>query len=345
MKRVKEEISDVEDKENQSSPEIGRTKRVKYSPNGTQTSSSFLSDKIPIVEKSDSIENLVKPLVNPLQESSVSANGFNSLLQSLNYNYNEKYSKCTEEIKQIKKLLVNSKEQGRYSSGGEAHELPIDVNLYVNNYGQVTLPLNKQKGEDLVKICSQAPFGLNLETIVDKKVRDTFQLNPDQFEIRNTNWNHQMSILVRRVAQELGCNCSVEAKIYKLLLYKKGGHFLKHMDTEKEKNMFGTLVIQLPSEYEGGDLVVYDGSNKTVFDFGKINGKSKTSIHYAAHYSDIEHEVLKVTKGFRLALVYSLCWELNGRAERNRLISNPNKVNGIKKKKKKLLFKYIVDLI
>ena len=32
------------------------------------------------------------------------------------------------------------------------------------------------------------------------------------------------------------------------------------------------------------------------------------SIHFAAHYADVEHEILKVKNGYRLALVYSLCW-------------------------------------
>jgi predicted 2-oxoglutarate/Fe(II)-dependent dioxygenase YbiX len=74
--------------------------------------------------------------------------------------------------------------------------------------------------------------------------------------------------------------------------------------------MFGTLVVQLPSEYVGGELVVYDDSDKkSVFDFGQTTGKRSRCIHYAAHYADVEHEVLKVTKGHRLALVYSLCWE------------------------------------
>lgn len=45
--------------------------------------------------------------------------------------------------------------------------------------------------------------------------------------------------------------------LYKmLLLYEEGGHFKKHRDTEKEANMFGTLVVALPSQHEGGDLVI-----------------------------------------------------------------------------------------
>jgi hypothetical protein len=38
----------------------------------------------------------------------------------------------------------------------------------------------------------------------------------------------------------------VEARLYKLLLYEPGGHFVTHRDTEKEAGMFATLLICLP---------------------------------------------------------------------------------------------------
>jgi predicted 2-oxoglutarate/Fe(II)-dependent dioxygenase YbiX len=46
-------------------------------------------------------------------------------------------------------------------------------------------------------------------------------------------------------------------------LYEKGGFFKPHRDTEKEDKMFATLIIQLPTEYEGGQLIVnHNGLNK-----------------------------------------------------------------------------------
>ena len=94
------------------------------------------------------------------------------------------------------------------------------------------------------------------------------------------------------------------------MVYEKGGHFLKHRDTEKEKNMFGTLIIQPPSTHTGGELVVYENDDRSnrVIDFGQKKGKSESSVHFAAHYADLEHELLQVKSGYRLVLVYSLCW-------------------------------------
>ena len=53
-----------------------------------------------------------------------------------------------------------------------------------------------------------------------------------------------------QIADTLGCG-SFEAHPYKLLLYKPGSFFKPHVDGEKMDRMFGTLVLQLPSAYEG----------------------------------------------------------------------------------------------
>ncbi|KAL3667356.1 hypothetical protein V7S43_007582 [Phytophthora oleae] len=72
--------------------------------------------------------------------------------------------------------------------------------------------------------------------------------------------------------------------------------------------MIATLVIQPPSIHEGGDLVVYrNGEVSYRHDFGKSERASAYFNHYAVHYADAEHASEKVTKGYRLALVYSIC--------------------------------------
>lgn len=65
--------------------------------------------------------------------------------------------------------------------------------------------------------------------------------------------------------------------------------------------MFGTLVVCLPCPHEGGDLVVKHCGRTWTF---------KTSEHpegsVAAWYSDVSHEVLPVTSGYRVVLTYNL---------------------------------------
>ena len=70
--------------------------------------------------------------------------------------------------------------------------------------------------------------------------------------------------------------------------------------------MFGTLVIQLPSNYTGGEVAVYHQSKSMKFDFGGLVGCN--NFHYAAFYADCQHEIKPVTKGYRLCLIYNLVY-------------------------------------
>ena len=79
-----------------------------------------------------------------------------------------------------------------------------------------------------------------------------------------------------------------------------------HRDTEKQNGMFGTLVLQLPSDYEGGLLRVCHRGEEKTFDFSGLEGV--TRFHYAAFYADCVHELCKVTRGYRLCLVYNLVY-------------------------------------
>lgn len=77
-----------------------------------------------------------------------------------------------------------------------------------------------------------------------------------------SSWQPLLQSAVTAVARALDLNdsaaCSIEARLYKLLLYEQGGHFAAHQDTEKERGMIGTLVVQLPcvEGHTGGSLTV-----------------------------------------------------------------------------------------
>ena len=75
-----------------------------------------------------------------------------------------------------------------------------------------------------------------------------------------------------------------------------------HRDTEKVDGMFGTLVIQLPSDYKGGQLVVFHQGEKKTFDYSD----KPRECYYTAFYADCQHEICEVTEGYRLCLIYNL---------------------------------------
>ncbi len=98
---------------------------------------------------------------------------------------------------------------------------------------------------------------------------------------------------------------TLESHLYDLLLYEPGGFFLPHRDGEKLDRMVATLVVVLPSSFEGGELIVrHDGQERSI-NF-RSDRESAFHIHFAAFYADCEHEVRPLTKGHRLCLVYNL---------------------------------------
>ena len=177
--------------------------------------------------------------------------------------------------------------------------------LTVDGVGTISLPLPKAQAKQLVSRFEQAPFGRGTETLVDKTVRNTFQLPPEHFKIMNLDWAKEVNNLVSTVRHDLGvqAHLKVEAQLYKLLLYESGSFFAMHRDSEKVDGMFGTMVIVLPSAFTGGELVVKHQGDTEEFD---QSATSSFGSQYIAFYADCKHELKTVTSGYRLCLVYNL---------------------------------------
>ena len=75
--------------------------------------------------------------------------------------------------------------------------------------------------------------------------------------------------------------------------------------------MFGTMVVQLPSKFEGGTVRVRHGNRQEEFD---LSAGSEHGFGHVAFYTDCLHEVAPITAGRRLCLVYNLVREASSRA-------------------------------
>ena len=71
--------------------------------------------------------------------------------------------------------------------------------------------------------------------------------------------------------------------------------------------MFGSLVVCLLAQFSGGALVTCHGDQEVVFDWSSTPGDPLREVYWAAHFSNVEHEILPVTScGHRLTLTYNL---------------------------------------
>ena len=227
--------------------------------------------------------------------------------------------KRTMEIRsEVARLLLGIRAPGEHCASGKAVTLPSYPGLLVEGIdGQLGLPLHKTQATLLASQAEQAPYGKGAETLIDTSVRNVLQVAPERVSFTNPAWEEGMLGLAKEAAEKLGTPADqVSAKLYKLLLYQPGSFFLPHQDTEKDSGMFATLVIQLPSVFTGGESIVRgkDGRQR-VFKLGNDTGEAAFASHYMCHYADCEHEVREVSSGYRLALVYSLCFTQGHRKE------------------------------
>ncbi|RMJ07363.1 hypothetical protein CDV36_013034 [Fusarium kuroshium] len=184
---------------------------------------------------------------------------------------------------ELLQAIENIQVDGTFASSAAVNRLSVGV--FVHGVGDIATPLTEFQACQMIAKARQAPYGKGSETIVDTSVRNTWELDPGQFEL---------------LAKTLGINGTIKAELYKMLIYEKGAMFKAHTDTEKIPGMFGTLVVCLPSTHRGGDVVLRHNGQAHVF------SSSTYTQSCAFWYSDVSHEVLPITSGYRWVLTYNL---------------------------------------
>ena len=205
----------------------------------------------------------------------------------------------------IDAALLNSlrsvERPGDFCVGG-VREISMPT-IDVDDVGRIAFPLLPVQAERLVAIAEAAPYGRGAETVVDREIRKTWQIDSCKVRIGGRHWEKTLAELVAEAALGLGVNEPVAADFYKLLLYDTGSFFVDHRDTEKVPGMFATMVLVLPSTHRGGELVIKHLGREVALD---PRPEEPSEIGFAAFYADCVHEVRPVTAGYRLTLVYNL---------------------------------------
>jgi hypothetical protein len=197
--------------------------------------------------------------------------------------------------------LRSIERSGDFCVGGLRHVFMPTID--VDGVGRVSLPIVPRQAEQLVANAEAAPYGRGEETVTDRTVRRTWQLNPGKVHIGGRRWEETLAILVADAARGLGVDDPVAADFYNLLIYDEGSFFIDHRDTEKVAGMFATMVLVLPSIHSGGALVVRHLDREALLD---PRPEEPSEIGFAAFYADCVHEVRPVTAGHRITLVYNL---------------------------------------
>ena len=215
-----------------------------------------------------------------------------------------------------------------YASGFHEPAAPLEINL-TSSGKRLQFPMSaavfaSTALQELETASSPSPFGAGAKTVLDPSVRQARQLLPSDFTV---NFDPVSSGILERVRQALVPDAAeITAELHKLNHYGVGGHFAEHQDTPRDPTMFGSLVVALPTPFQGGQLSVSHGDHMVTFKWGKqLSPTDKRhdetteawqkrredftpmrEMWWAAFFGDCKHSVNRVNSGNRLTLTYNL---------------------------------------
>ncbi|KUI68238.1 hypothetical protein VM1G_04457 [Cytospora mali] len=197
--------------------------------------------------------------------------------------------------------LDGIKSLGSFAACGNPKGITMpDPSIFVRGVGPISSPMNEVQGRTIMKRAYQISSGSDDETVFDASVHNTCELLPHVFEITQPGWDQFLESATLWAAKQLGIRNTVSTQLCSMLLYGEGATLKPNTDTTKTPGVFGTLVICLPSQHEGGDLVLQHHGDTRVF---KSSGNQDI---LACWYSDVTYKVLPVTSGYRWVLTYNL---------------------------------------
>src|SRR5688572_15023104 len=178
-------------------------------------------------------------------------------------------------------------------------ELPAsNLVLEVLGVGAVPFPVSATKARELCSVALLARHGRKHQTLLDTRVRDTWEIPATRIKIDQRRWNKALRVELDAIRRGLGFgpDCTLRAELHNLLVYEPGQFFVPHQDSEKEDGMIGTLVVTLPSVFSGGSIVIKHHDEKVEY-----RGTSR-NLGLVAFYADCHHEVRPVQAGYRIVL-------------------------------------------
>ncbi len=189
-----------------------------------------------------------------------------------------------------------------------------EVTLMFDDEAKMSVDASDELIDDLPTLINKyfepAKFGdKNQKTVYDPKVRTAYQCNlSDKCSFAQNGTQTQHPDFLRRIWTNINQylidnNGCFDFTPYKCNVYTKGGFFVPHKDTPIDhQNSIGTLVIGIPITHDGGDLLVRHQGLEDSF----YVSQAPNEISWIAFFTDCEHEVKKITSGFRVTCTYNI---------------------------------------
>ncbi|KAF1962106.1 hypothetical protein CC80DRAFT_531084 [Byssothecium circinans] len=164
--------------------------------------------------------------------------------------------------------------------------------LQIDGCGLIRLPLSER---DAAAISKQAvPTAVGMWALGASKVK-----------CRNPAWTAYLDKVAGKSVGDLGVQVKAYLEARGLILYAKGASVGAETQKwqEERPRVFGTLLVCLASEHEGGAVHIVQGKQHDTLE---TSSTSAFDLSTLAWYSDVHPEFRPLASGYRLALVYDL---------------------------------------
>eukprot|EP01083_Nonionella_stella_P121485 365024_1 len=235
---------------------------------------------------------------------------------------------CEELIKnELESLFARSGGSTATSGAKPFHFCCGEIKVSSDNFLQIFIPkhtpstiryqgnnllsqnCNAKTWKDLYEskdITVQSPVGIGEQTVIDTSLRSSKELKADQFDLSGQEFeihDSRTNVILKQVKECLAPYCPyITAMKYKLMIYAKNDFFTTHKDTYRGDGNIGTLLLLIPTAYKGGQLVLKHNQNTKEFK----GSNKKTVVKWVAFYGDVDHQILKITSGYRVSVSYNL---------------------------------------
>lgn len=202
---------------------------------------------------------------------------------------------------------------------------PADsLHLEVRGVGPLRLPVTTAQARQLCQIARPARYGLGELTLLDRRVRDTWEVPLSRVKIDKRRWNGTLQPMVAKLAADLGVPAGARLRpvLQSMLVYARGQFFRSHQDSAKADDMIASLVVTLPSSFKGGTLEV-EHRGETV------SYRSSKHLSLVAFWADCRHQIRPVRSGHRIVLTYNLLLDGDATVRATSLELRPEVVDGI----------------
>ncbi len=178
--------------------------------------------------------------------------------------------------------------------------------LSIAPVGDITLPLSPNDAVRLLSLNEESQSGESTTTPTDNStVSHYYRIDTNRISI-SQSFTEAVMELAKKMGKDAGVTNPVTAKFCGAFLYPPGGSISTHRKTNSSALMFGSLIVQIPSLFEGGgDLAVQFRNNDKVFDVN-MSQDCSTAFHATAFSIYSEYESEPIESGHRLCLMYNL---------------------------------------